>query len=81
MLSSSSLPFPFSSVVQLKIANENNEKNEQLWEEFITRVRECLVLSFETIMNSYEDEIRKADAKRRDPSWNFSGFYLLKVRR
>ena len=66
--------------VQLRVLDDSDNKADKLlWDEFFLRIKECIVASFESCINNYEEEIRKLDAKRLQPGWNFSHFFLLKV--
>ena len=50
----------------------------QSLDEFVSRLRECVVNAFDRLIVHYEEEIRKADAKRGMVGWNFNEFFLIK---
>jgi hypothetical protein len=49
------------------------------WDDLINKLKECVGASFENCINNYEEEIRKMDAKRMAPGWDYNHFFLLKV--
>lgn len=53
-------------------------KGQEGWDDFVTKLKEGISSAFETTLNLYEEEIRKEDAQRLLPHWNFGNFFLLK---
>ena len=55
------------------------EEDAGLWQTFIQRVQESIIHSFDLNFTSYEEEVRKVDAQRQIPGWNFCTFFIQKV--
>ena len=50
------------------------------WNAFMENFKEGVMHSFEQHVMQYEEVIRRLDAQRQMPGWNFCTFFLLKVR-
>lgn len=48
------------------------------WRDFLARVKESIVSSFDTHFSTYEEEVRKIDSQRQLPGWNFCTFFIQK---
>lgn len=50
------------------------------WAEFLTKVKEGVVATFDTNVGLYEENVRKADSQRQLEGWQFLPFFRQKVR-
>ncbi|KAH8923009.1 hypothetical protein BT69DRAFT_195496 [Atractiella rhizophila] len=48
------------------------------WTEFLLKLKEAIISTFDSYVSSTEDEIRKQDLQRQVPGWNFCRFFLFK---
>ncbi|XP_074319412.1 trafficking protein particle complex II-specific subunit 130 homolog [Silene latifolia] len=48
------------------------------WEDFETKIMECIRNTLDRRVQFYEDEIRKLSEQRFMPVWNFCNFFILK---
>ncbi|KYR02113.1 trappc10-1 [Tieghemostelium lacteum] len=62
---------------QLRCCDEKNTY-EELWDDFLVKMKEGIISSAEQYLTCYEDEIRKLDAKRILPGWSFLNFFFVK---
>eukprot|EP00727_Mastigamoeba_balamuthi_P009866 m51a1_g5501 Transport protein particle (TRAPP) component Trs130A (1587) ;mRNA; f:358810-364738 len=51
---------------------------EDLWIEFLAKVKEALTASFETFTGLLSDEIKLLDSQRQRPGWDFLNYFLIK---
>eukprot|EP01119_Soliformovum_irregulare_P020734 TRINITY_DN6773_c0_g1_i1.p1 TRINITY_DN6773_c0_g1~~TRINITY_DN6773_c0_g1_i1.p1 ORF type:complete len:1095 (+),score=300.01 TRINITY_DN6773_c0_g1_i1:125-3409(+) len=51
---------------------------EQIWDDFVNKLKESITITFETTITQYEEELRTQDNKRLTTGWNFNTFFLLK---
>ncbi|RKP34465.1 hypothetical protein BJ085DRAFT_12357, partial [Dimargaris cristalligena] len=48
------------------------------WSEVFTRIKECVVTGFNGQITHYEEDVRRLDAQRMMPGWNYCTFFILK---
>lgn len=60
-------------------ADENVTGYATIWRDFLAKTKESIVLSFDGNFTSYEEDVRKVDAQRQMPGWNFCTFFIQKV--
>jgi hypothetical protein len=58
--------------------NESPQEQERAWQDVISRFKVLILLSFDLRVSQYEEDIRKNDAQRSFPGWNFNTFFILK---
>lgn len=57
---------------------ESPQDQDRAWSDVISRFKTLILLSFDLRVSQYEDDIRKNEAKRSFPGWNFNTFFILK---
>jgi hypothetical protein len=57
---------------------ESLQEQDRAWSEVITKFKVLILLSFDLRVSQYEEDIRKNDAQRSFPGWNFNTFFILK---
>ncbi|GAM25649.1 hypothetical protein SAMD00019534_088240 [Acytostelium subglobosum LB1] len=57
---------------------DDSNKNEDLWEDMLFKVKEGIVSSAEQYLTTYEEEIRRSDARRTTAGWSYLSFFFLK---
>ncbi len=67
-----------NSCVQLVWSSGSN--NPAAWAEFLNKLRDGVLSAFDTAVVQREDEVRRSESQRQMPGWNFSTFFILKVR-
>lgn len=67
-------PAPASSPA----VTESPQEQERAWSELIARFKVLILLSFDLRVSQYEENIRKNEAQRSFPGWNFNTFFILK---
>ncbi|KAF2826567.1 TMEM1 family protein-like protein [Ophiobolus disseminans] len=70
------LPAP-ATVTSPPIA-ESLQDQDRAWSDVITKFKTLILLSFDLRVSQYEDDIKKNDAQRSFPGWNFNTFFILK---
>ncbi|EUC43169.1 hypothetical protein COCMIDRAFT_7340 [Bipolaris oryzae ATCC 44560] len=58
--------------------SESPQEQERAWQDVISRFKVLILLSFDLRVSQYEEDIRKNDAQRSFPGWNFNTFFILK---
>lgn len=71
------LPTPAAAVTSPPVA-ESPQDQDRAWSDVITRFKTLILSSFDLRVSQYEDDIRKNEAKRSFPGWNFNTFFILK---
>ncbi|ORX94739.1 hypothetical protein K493DRAFT_301887 [Basidiobolus meristosporus CBS 931.73] len=56
----------------------DHEAKNELWQDFMTKVKDGIITSFEYHVAQYEEHIRRMDAQRQMPGWNYCTFFLMK---
>lgn len=67
------LPVPGSQ------ADETATDYASIWKDFLSKSKESIILSFDGVFTSYEEDVRKVDSQRQMPGWNFCTFFIQKV--
>ena len=49
------------------------------WPEVINKIKESIVLAFDTAIVEREEEVKRGEAQRMMVGWNFCTWFLLKV--
>lgn len=57
---------------------ESPQEQERAWADIIAKFKVLILLSFDLRVSQYEEDIRKNDAQRSFPGWNFNTFFILK---
>lgn len=70
------LPAP-APVISPPIA-ESPQEQDRAWSDVIVKFKTLILLSFDLRVSQYEEDIRKNDAQRHFPGWNFNTFFILK---
>lgn len=55
-----------------------SEEDPTIWRDFVAKLKELLVASIDANFTSYEDDVRRVDAQRQMPGWNFCTFFVNK---
>lgn len=50
------------------------------WPEVVNKIKESIVLAFDTAVVEREEEVKRGEAQRMMVGWNFCTWFLLKVR-
>ncbi|KAJ8115542.1 hypothetical protein OPT61_g2839 [Boeremia exigua] len=69
---------PATSTVTSPAAPETQQEHDGAWSDVITKFKTLILSSFDLRVSQYEDDIRKNDAQRSLPGWNFNTFFVLK---
>jgi len=69
---------PAPAAVTSPPASESPQDQDRAWSDVITRFKTLILSSFDLRVSQYEDDIRKNEAKRSFPGWNFNTFFILK---
>lgn len=65
------------SVISPAVA-ETQQEHDGAWADIITKFKTLILSSFDLRVSQYEEDIRKNDAQRSFPGWNFNTFFVLK---
>jgi hypothetical protein len=57
---------------------ETQQEHDGAWTDIITKFKTLILSSFDLRVGQYEEDIRKNDAQRSFPGWNFNTFFVLK---
>jgi hypothetical protein len=49
------------------------------WAEFFNKIKDGLLLAFDSAVSQREEEVRRSEGQRQMPGWNFCTFFILKV--
>jgi len=50
----------------------------EMWQDIFSKIKECVLQSFDSRVLHYEEDIRKMDLQRNLPGWNYCTFFILK---
>lgn len=70
------IPAPASAVSPA--VSESSQEQARAWTDVISRFKTLILLSFDLRVSQYEENIRKNEAQRSFPGWNFNTFFILK---
>ena len=62
---------------QLRSCDTEGEELE-MWQDILGKIKEGVLQSFDSRVLQYEEDIRKMDAQRTLPGWNYCTFFILK---
>ncbi|CAG9952464.1 unnamed protein product [Clonostachys rosea f. rosea IK726] len=57
---------------------ETDKDAENAWNDFISKMKDLILSSFDKRVTKYEEGIRERDSQRNLPGWNFCTFFILK---
>ena len=69
---------PAPAPVASPAITESPQEQERAWADVIAKFKVLILLSFDLRVSQYEEDIRKNDAQRSFPGWNFNTFFILK---
>lgn len=69
---------PAASSSTSPAASETQQEHDGAWIDVITKFKTLILSSFDLRVSQYEEDIRKNDAQRSFPGWNFNTFFVLK---
>lgn len=69
---------PSASAATPQTPPETPQEYDGAWSDVITKFKTLILSSFDLRVSQYEDDIRKNDAQRSLPGWNFNTFFVLK---
>jgi hypothetical protein len=69
---------PALAPVTSPAASESPQDQDRAWSDVIGRFKTLILLSFDLRVSQYEEDIRKNEAQRSFPGWNFNTFFILK---
>ncbi|CAN9357083.1 unnamed protein product [Alternaria sp. RS040] len=69
---------PAAAPVTSPPITESPQEQERAWADVIAKFKVLILLSFDLRVSQYEEDIRKNDAQRSFPGWNFNTFFILK---
>ncbi|KAF2024585.1 hypothetical protein EK21DRAFT_104558 [Setomelanomma holmii] len=72
------LPAPAPAPVTSPPIAESPQEQDRAWSDVISKFKTLILLSFDLRVSQYEEDIRKNDAQRSFPGWNFNTFFILK---
>ncbi|KAK0625438.1 trafficking protein particle complex subunit 10 [Bombardia bombarda] len=58
--------------------HETEQDSDIAWADLIGKFKELILLSFDTRVRQYEEDIKEKDNQRGLPGWNFCTFFILK---
>lgn len=66
---------------QLNWSNDlsNDFKNPAAWAEVISKLKEGIIVAFDSAVTLREEEVRRSESQKTMPGWNFCTFFVLKV--
>ncbi|GAA5867425.1 hypothetical protein JCM8547_007499 [Rhodosporidiobolus lusitaniae] len=62
----------------IQVAQGSSAEDPTAWAEFLTKVKEGIVATFDSNVGLYEENVRKADSQRQLPGWQFLLFFRQK---
>lgn len=68
---------PLLRCVQLVWASDF--ENPAAWAEFVTRLKEGILVAFDSAFTQREAEVKRSEGQVQMPGWNFCTFFVLKV--
>lgn len=66
--------------MQLRLGETEPRVLSDMWDQFFNRLLECILVAFKRRVELYEEEMRTLMVDRNSPDFNYSQFYMLKVR-
>ncbi|KAF7338390.1 hypothetical protein MVEN_02064700 [Mycena venus] len=62
----------------VQLAWTSGYDNPALWAEFLNKLKDGLLNSFDLAVSQREDEVKRSESQRQMPGWNFCTFFILK---
>lgn len=59
---------------------QDDLSSPRAWADIMSKVKEGVTSAFDSAVTQREDEIKRLEAQRQMPGWNFCTFFVLKVR-
>ncbi|KAJ1959549.1 hypothetical protein IWQ62_004566, partial [Dispira parvispora] len=59
---------------------DDGHNDPETWHDVFARIKECVVQSFYRRVTHYQEDVRRLDAQRMMPGWNYCTFFILKER-
>ncbi|KAJ1654573.1 hypothetical protein IWQ61_005523 [Dispira simplex] len=59
---------------------DDGHNDPETWNDVFVRIKECVVQSFYHRVTHYQEDVRRLDAQRMMPGWNYCTFFILKER-
>ena len=69
---------PSTSGVASPSISESPQEQDAAWNDVISKFKILILLSFDSRVRQYEEDIREKDSQRALPGWNFCTFFMLK---
>lgn len=69
---------PAAAPVSSPPVAESPQEQDRVWTDVIAKLKILILASFDLRVGQYEEDIRKNDAQRSFPGWNFNTFFILK---
>jgi hypothetical protein len=63
----------------VQLAWTSGYDNPALWAEFLNKLKDGLLNSFDLAVSQREEEVKRSESQRQMPGWNFCTFFILKV--
>ncbi|KAK7014963.1 trafficking protein particle complex subunit 10 [Favolaschia claudopus] len=62
----------------VQLAWNAGSQNPAVWAEFLNKLKDGLLSSFDSAISQREDEVKRSESQRQMPGWNFCTFFTLK---
>lgn len=69
---------PAAASVTSPPITESPQEQERAWVDVMIKFKLLILATFDLRVSQYEEDIRKSDAQRSFPGWNFNTFFILK---
>ncbi|KAL1918276.1 uncharacterized protein VTP21DRAFT_2936 [Calcarisporiella thermophila] len=58
--------------------HDTEASEAEIWGDFLTKMKEGIMSSFDLHVAKYEEDIRRLDSQRQMPGWNYCTFFMFK---
>jgi hypothetical protein len=65
--------------VQVRLPEPGSNESDSTWLDLAAKIGEAIMGSFSHHILQYEDNVRRLDAQRQMPGWNYCTFFLMKA--
>ncbi|KAJ7751971.1 trafficking protein particle complex subunit 10 [Mycena metata] len=62
----------------VQLAWTSGYDNPAAWAEFVNKLKDGLLTSFDLAVSQREDDVKRSESQRQMPGWNFCTFFILK---
>ncbi|KAJ7470648.1 trafficking protein particle complex subunit 10 [Mycena latifolia] len=62
----------------VQLAWTSGYDNPAAWAEFVNKLKDGLLSSFDLAVSQREDDVKRSESQRQMPGWNFCTFFILK---